>query len=67
MNLELKNLSLQSDSRAKLDLKRAEMGRKESRMVNGIEVNSERFRKLVRSDMKVESMNRDLERAIGYV
>ncbi|PAV16910.1 dna repair rad50 [Pyrrhoderma noxium] len=65
LNLELKNLSLQSDSRAKLDLKRAEMGRKESRMVNGIEVNSERFRKLMRSDMKVESMSRDLERAIG--
>ncbi|KAF9783547.1 AAA domain-containing protein [Thelephora terrestris] len=62
LNAEIRTLSLQADSRARLDLKRAEMKSKKNEIQNILDVNNQKFRKLVGKDAKAETMERELER-----
>lgn len=64
LNQELKNLSLQSDARAKLDLIRADLKKKTQDVKDIVEVNNSKFRKLVGLDIRVENMERDVERTL---
>ncbi|RDX42487.1 hypothetical protein OH76DRAFT_1362729 [Lentinus brumalis] len=63
LNLELRTLSLQADTRAKLDLQRGQMKAKESEIKMTIEVCSNKFRRLVGVDARPETMERELDRA----
>ncbi|RPD62360.1 hypothetical protein L227DRAFT_34009 [Lentinus tigrinus ALCF2SS1-6] len=62
LNTELRALSLQADSRAKLDLQRGQMRAKESEIKTTIELCNAKFRKLVGVDARPESMERELDR-----
>lgn len=62
LNMELRGLSLQAESRARLDLKRAEMRSKTSDTKNILELCSVKFRKLIGRDARVETMERDIDR-----
>lgn len=62
LNAELRSLSLQADSRARLDLKRAEMKSKKSEIKNILETSNPKFRKLVGTDVRAETMERELDR-----
>lgn len=64
LNQELKNLSLQSDARAKLDLIRTDLKKKTQDVKDIVEVNNSKFRKLVGLDIRVENMERDVERTL---
>ncbi|KAG2126539.1 P-loop containing nucleoside triphosphate hydrolase protein [Suillus clintonianus] len=63
LNLELRGLSMQADSRARLDLKRAEVKSKTSDTKNILELSNVKFRKLIGRDAKAETMERDIDRA----
>ncbi|CAL1713176.1 unnamed protein product [Somion occarium] len=62
LNNEFRTLSLQADSRAKLDLNRASLKTKSAEVKNVIEINNPKFRKLVGADAHVETMERELDR-----
>ncbi|KAG0697633.1 P-loop containing nucleoside triphosphate hydrolase protein [Suillus ampliporus] len=62
LNLELRSLSMQAESRARLDLKRAEMRSKTSDTKNILELCNVKFRKLVGRDARAETMERDIDR-----
>ncbi|OAX38147.1 hypothetical protein K503DRAFT_770797 [Rhizopogon vinicolor AM-OR11-026] len=62
LNTELRGLSLQADSRARLDLKRAEMRSKTSDTKNTLELCNAKFRKLIGKDARAETMERDIDR-----
>lgn len=62
LNMELRGLSLQAESRARLDLKRAEMRSKTSDTKNILELCNVKFRKLIGRDARVETMERDIDR-----
>lgn len=66
LHSELKNLSLQADARAKLDLKRADLRTKSQELKNIVDMNNVRFRKLIGLDIRIETMERDVERVIRY-
>lgn len=66
LNQELKNLSLQSDARAKLDLIRADLKKKTQDVKDIVEINNAKFRKLIGLDIRVDNMERDVERTLGY-
>ncbi|KAG2155166.1 P-loop containing nucleoside triphosphate hydrolase protein [Suillus bovinus] len=63
LNTELRGLSLQAESRARLDLKRAEMRSKTSDTKNILELCNVKFRKLIGRDARAETMERDIDRA----
>ncbi|OSD07185.1 hypothetical protein PYCCODRAFT_1402589 [Trametes coccinea BRFM310] len=63
LNAELRTLSLQADSRAKLDLHRAQVRAKESEIKTTLEVCNPKFRKLVGVDARAETMEQELDRA----
>ncbi|KAG2749419.1 hypothetical protein P692DRAFT_20469301 [Suillus brevipes Sb2] len=62
LNMELRGLSLQAESRARLDLKRAEMRSKTSDSKNILELCNVKFRKLIGRDARAETMERDIDR-----
>ncbi|KAG1899589.1 uncharacterized protein F5891DRAFT_1189393 [Suillus fuscotomentosus] len=62
LNTELRGLSLQAESRARLDLKRAEMRSKTSDTKNILELCNVKFRKLIGRDARAETMERDIDR-----
>lgn len=66
LHSELKNLSLQADARAKLDLKRADLRTKSQELKNIVDMNNVKFRKLIGLDIRIETMERDVERVIRY-
>lgn len=66
LHAELKSLSLQADARAKLDLKRADLRTKSQELKNIVEMNNVKFRKLIGLDIRIETMERDVERVIRY-
>lgn len=66
LHAELKNLSLQADARAKLDLKRADLRTKSQELKNIVDMNKVKFRKLIGLDIRIETMERDVERVIRY-
>ncbi|KAH9947593.1 P-loop containing nucleoside triphosphate hydrolase protein [Amylocystis lapponica] len=59
---EIRTLSLQSDARAKLNLKRTELRSKSSEVKNTIELHNDKFRKLVGVDARPDTMERELDR-----
>ncbi|KAL4080977.1 P-loop containing nucleoside triphosphate hydrolase protein [Scleroderma citrinum] len=61
LNTELRSLSLQADVRARLDLKRAEMRSKKTENKNILETCSSKFRKLVGTDARTETIERELD------
>ncbi|KAI5117920.1 hypothetical protein M0805_001999 [Coniferiporia weirii] len=65
LNVELKNLSLQSDARAKLDIKRADLKRKMQDMHDIIANNNAKFRMLIGLDIRIDSMGKDVERTVS--
>ncbi|KDQ62331.1 hypothetical protein JAAARDRAFT_66083 [Jaapia argillacea MUCL 33604] len=65
LNAELRSLSLQADSRARLDIKRTEMKTKETDVKNVLEVNNAKFRKLTGVDAKADTMEREVDRALS--
>lgn len=62
LNTELRGLSLQAESRARLDLKRAEVRSKTSDTKNILELCNVKFRKLIGRDARAETMERDIDR-----
>lgn len=62
LNTELRGLSLQAESRARLDLKRAEVRSKISDTKNILELCNVKFRKLIGRDARAETMERDIDR-----
>ena len=81
LDKEITSLSLQADTRARLDLKRDALGTKTSEVQNmlvavflvlrsmctdmvsrSLEVHNPRFRKLIGTDARAETMERDVER-----
>ncbi|KAI0699279.1 hypothetical protein C8T65DRAFT_659755 [Cerioporus squamosus] len=62
LNIELRTLSLQADSRAKLDLQRGQLKAKQSEIKSTIEFCNKKFRKLVGVDARPETMERELDR-----
>ncbi|KAI0771249.1 hypothetical protein BD413DRAFT_604552 [Trametes elegans] len=62
LNAELRTLSLQADSRAKLDLHRAQVRAKETEIKTTLEVCNPKFRKLVGVDARAETMEQELDR-----
>jgi DNA repair protein RAD50 len=62
LNTELRGLSLQAESRARLDLKRAEVRSKTSDTKNILELCNVKFRKLMGKDARAETMERDIDR-----
>ena len=80
LNGEIRALSLQADTRARLDLKRAEVRNKRAEVENTyvlgylhgirggssqgrrLQINNPKFRKMVGSDARAETMERELER-----
>ncbi|KAI1789650.1 hypothetical protein LXA43DRAFT_1020614 [Ganoderma leucocontextum] len=63
LNEELRTLSLQADSRAKLDLQRAQMKTKTGEIKTTIDLCNAKFRKLVGVDARPETMEQELDRA----
>lgn len=62
LNTELKNLSLQADARAKLDIKRDDLKKKSQSMNDIIEINNPKFRTLVGLDIRLATVEKDVER-----
>ncbi|KAH7924955.1 hypothetical protein BV22DRAFT_469854 [Leucogyrophana mollusca] len=62
LNAELRGLSLQADSRARLDLKRAEMKSKKAEVQNTLELCNSKFRKIVGAEPRAETMEREVDR-----
>ncbi|KIJ61135.1 hypothetical protein HYDPIDRAFT_31645 [Hydnomerulius pinastri MD-312] len=62
LNTELRGLSLQADARARLDLKRGEMKSRAAEVKNTLEMSNSKFRKLVGTDARVETMEREIDR-----
>ncbi|KAI0670775.1 hypothetical protein C8Q78DRAFT_1078750 [Trametes maxima] len=62
LNAELRTLSLQADSRAKLDLHRAQVKAKETEIKTTLEVCNPKFRKLTGVDARAETMAQELDR-----
>ncbi|KAG2030192.1 P-loop containing nucleoside triphosphate hydrolase protein [Suillus americanus] len=62
LNTELRGLSLQAESRARLDLKRAEVRSKTSDTKNILELCNVKFRKLIGRDARAETIERDIDR-----
>ncbi|OCB89866.1 hypothetical protein A7U60_g2895 [Sanghuangporus baumii] len=65
LNQELKNLSLQADARAKLDLQRADLKKKTQDLKDIVDINSAKFRKLVGLDIRLEDMERNVDRTLS--
>ena len=64
LNMDLRNLSLQADTRAKLDINRAEI-KKRSQDIEAVkDTNNERFRRLIGQVIRIESMEADVEKAL---
>ena len=64
LHSELKNLSLQADARAKLDLKRVDLRTKSQELKNITDLNNAKFRKHIGLDIRLETMERDVDRVI---
>ena len=64
LNTDLKNLSLQADARAKLDIKRTDLKKKTQNLEDIIELNNSQFRKLVGLDIRLDTVETDIERVI---
>ena len=64
LNQELKNLSLQADARAKLDLQRADLKKKTQDQKDIVDINSAKFRKLIGLDIVVENMGQEVNRVL---
>ena len=64
LHSELKNLSLQADARAKLDLKRVDFRTKTQELKNITDLNNAKFRKHIGLDIRLETMERDVDRVI---
>ncbi|KAL4258232.1 P-loop containing nucleoside triphosphate hydrolase [Pleurotus pulmonarius] len=62
LNAEFRALSLQADSRAKLDLKRTELKSKTAELKNTLEVANNKYRKLIGTDARPEAMEREVDR-----
>ncbi|KDQ20852.1 hypothetical protein BOTBODRAFT_124714 [Botryobasidium botryosum FD-172 SS1] len=62
LNVELRTLSLQADTRAKFSLKKSDLTKKEGEIRMIIDGNASKFRELVGSDPKVDSMEKDLDK-----
>ncbi|THH19195.1 hypothetical protein EW146_g1924 [Bondarzewia mesenterica] len=62
LNDELRTLSLQAESRAKLDLKQSELKSKSSDLKNILQINSSKFRKFVGTEARAETMEQELDR-----
>ncbi|KAF8586295.1 hypothetical protein K439DRAFT_1341218 [Ramaria rubella] len=65
LNGEFRGLNLQADSRARLDLKRAEVKAKTQDVKNTLQINNAKFRTLVGVTPEPKSMERDVEQAIA--
>ncbi|KAF7792625.1 hypothetical protein EIP86_003722 [Pleurotus ostreatoroseus] len=61
---EIQTLSLQADTRAKLELKREALRTKTSEVKTTLEINNPKFRRLVGSDANPETVEREVERAL---
>ena len=64
LNVGLKNLSMQSEARAKLDLERGELKTKIRDLDNIVDSTSTKYNKLLGSVIKLETMERDVDDAI---
>ncbi|KAI0822321.1 hypothetical protein BC628DRAFT_691139 [Trametes gibbosa] len=64
LNSELRSLSLQADSRAKLDLHRAQVKTKDAEIKTTLEFCNPKFRKLVGVDARAETMEQELDRTL---
>ncbi|KAH9854720.1 hypothetical protein C2E23DRAFT_726150 [Lenzites betulinus] len=64
LNSELRSLSLQADSRAKLDLHRVQVKTKEAEIKTTLELCNVRFRKLVGVDARADTMEHELDRIL---
>ncbi|KAF9219190.1 hypothetical protein BS17DRAFT_718386 [Gyrodon lividus] len=62
LNTELRGLSLQADARARLDLKRVETRSRAAEVKNTLEMSNAKFRKLVGTDARTETMEREIDR-----
>jgi DNA repair protein RAD50 len=67
LNIELKNLTLQADSRAKLDINRADLTKKKRDSKAIVDANSSRFKRLVGSDLQAETMENKVDQALRLV
>ncbi|KAF8505241.1 hypothetical protein BU17DRAFT_57979 [Hysterangium stoloniferum] len=65
LNGEFRTLSSQADTRAKFDLKRAEVKSKAQDIKNILQIHNTKFRSLVGVDPKPETLERDIEQAIA--
>ncbi|TBU46351.1 hypothetical protein BD309DRAFT_1078711 [Dichomitus squalens] len=63
LNDELRTLSLQADSRAKLELQRTQLKAKTGEIKTTIDLCNAKFRKLVGVDARPENMEQELDRA----
>ena len=62
LQAENEELSKQAGERTALEMKREELKRKETDLKNSLAVNNPKFRKLVGTDAKAETMERDVIR-----
>ncbi|KAH0832358.1 P-loop containing nucleoside triphosphate hydrolase protein [Lanmaoa asiatica] len=62
LNAELRGLSLQADTRARLDLKRSEVRSRTLEVKNTLEMCNPKLRKLVGKDARAENMEREIDR-----
>ncbi|KAH7915853.1 hypothetical protein BJ138DRAFT_881107 [Hygrophoropsis aurantiaca] len=62
LNSELRGLSLQADSRARLDIKRSETKSKKAEVQNILDMCKSKFRKLVGAEPRAETMEREIDR-----
>ena len=64
--MELKNLTLQADSRAKLDINRADLSKKKREAQGIIDANTLRFKSLIGSDIEAQSMEHEVDKVTRY-
>ncbi|KAG6379376.1 P-loop containing nucleoside triphosphate hydrolase protein [Boletus reticuloceps] len=62
LNAELRSLSLQADTRARLDLKRSEVRSRTLEVKNTLEMCNPKYKKLVGKDARAENMEREIDR-----
>lgn len=66
LNMELKNLTLQADSRAKLDINRADLSKKRRELQDILDSNAMRFKAIIGSEIEVQSMENEVDKTTRY-
>lgn len=67
LNQQLKNLSLQADARAKLDLLREDQRKKAQDLKDILDINNAKYRKLIGLDIRAEDMDRHVDKTLRYI